>query len=87
MHPSEAEVISKAFGEVRIAAEIHQGALQEIIGALDPGWEGNQKSRFLEALRITTGRIRNILLPQLRFFEKKYREYMVDPVIEDAGKT
>jgi hypothetical protein len=85
VHPPEAEAIAKAFCESGNAAETDLIALEKISGILNSGWEGNQKTRYLEELNAIINRIRNILLPQIRLLEKKYRDYSVEKPIEEAG--
>jgi hypothetical protein len=85
VHPPEAERIAAAFGESRAAAELDLAALELIASSLDSGWEGNQKARYLDELKSLTGRIRNILLPQLQLLEKKYHDYLAEKTIEENG--
>jgi hypothetical protein len=74
VHSPEAQDPAGAFGEARRAAELDLSALQDIVADLDREWEGGVKSRFLESLRTTSDRIRDLLIPQLQSLEKKYRE-------------
>jgi hypothetical protein len=86
VHPQEAERIAAAFGESRSAAELDLAALEHIAASLDSGWEGNQKARYLDELKSLTGRIRNILLPQLQSMEKKYHDFTVEETIEETDR-
>ena len=83
VHPDEAERIAAAFGESRRAAELDLAGLELIAASLDSGWEGIQKGRYLDELKSLIGRIRNVLLPQLRTLEQKYRDYSVETTIEE----
>ncbi len=83
LHPDEAERIAAAFGESLRAAEQDLAGLELIAASLDSGWEGIQKGRYLDELQAVIGRIRNVLLPQLRTLEQGYREYSVETTIEE----
>ena len=83
IHPDEAGRIAAAFGESRRAAEQDLAGLELIAASLDSGWEGIQKGRYLDELISLIGRIRNVLLPQLRTLEQKYRDYSVEATIEE----
>jgi hypothetical protein len=82
VHPPEAEEIAETFSDSRTTAEADLTALEGIAEALDAGWEGGQKVRFLEGFRTAAGRIRTIMLPQLLAAEKKYRFYTVEKTVE-----
>jgi hypothetical protein len=84
VHPPEADAIARAFGDSRREAEQEFQSLLSVSQELDAGWEGNQKARYLEEMRGLTDRIRNLLIPQLTLFEKKYREYTVEKTIEET---
>ena len=83
IHPGEAERIAAAFGDSRRAAELDLAGLELIAASLDTGWEGIQKARYLDELKSLIGRIRNVLLPQLRTLEGKYRDYSVETEIKE----
>jgi uncharacterized protein YukE len=84
VHPPEAEAASRAFGESRSAVENDAAELRKISDSLDSGWEGDQKTRFMEEFRLTLDRIQNLLLPHLRMLEKKYRDYTVEQAVEET---
>jgi hypothetical protein len=84
VHSSEAEAISKAFREARVASETILARLNKIYALLDQEWEGNQEEIFQGALDGSIERISNVLLPQLRFWEHKYQVYMVDKLIDEV---
>ncbi len=84
VHPDEAERIAAVFGESRRAAELDLAGLELVAASLDSGWEGIQKGRYLDELESLIGRIRNVLLPQLRTLEQKYRDYSVETEIEET---
>lgn len=83
VHPPEAEAISRAFREARVASETILTQLNKIYAMLDQEWEGNQEKIFQGALDGSIERIFNVLLPQLRFWEHKYQVYMVDKLIDE----
>jgi hypothetical protein len=83
IHPDEAERVAAAFGESLRAAEQDLAGLELIAASLDSGWEGIQKERYLDELKSLIGRIRNVLLPQLRTLEQRYRDYSVETTIEE----
>ena len=82
VHPPEADSISKAFGQARSASETILARLNTIHTILDQEWEGNQQMIFQGDSEGSIERFSKILLPQLRFWETKYRNFMVDEVIE-----
>jgi hypothetical protein len=83
VHPPEAEAVSRAFGESRNAAETDLAGLRKISDSLDAGWEGNQKTRFMEELGMTVDRILNLLLPRLQLLEEKYHTYTAEKTVEE----
>ncbi|MBN2084259.1 MAG: hypothetical protein JW748_03475 [Anaerolineales bacterium] len=85
VHPPEADRIADAFAGSRAAVELDLAALELVAASLESGWEGKQKSRYLDELSSLIGRIRNTLLPQLQSMENKYREYLAEKTVEAGG--
>jgi uncharacterized protein YukE len=75
-HPAASDAAADAFGKARLETESAGGSLQTTIGILDRGWEGILKTRFLESLRLTSGRMIGALIPQLQSLEEKYHDKM-----------
>jgi uncharacterized protein YukE len=82
VHPPEADTISCAFGQARAASETILARLNTLHAILDQEWEGNQKRIFQEDWESSIERFSKILLPQLRFWEMKYRNFTVDKLID-----
>jgi uncharacterized protein YukE len=82
VHPPEADAVCGAFGRVRSDSEAILARLNTLRLRLDQEWEGNQQSVFQQALEDTIERLARILLPQLRLWETKYRNFTVEEEIE-----
>jgi hypothetical protein len=82
VHPPEAESISCALGRVRSASETILGRLMELRSALDQEWEGRQQTVFQRELEGSIECFSKNLLPRLRLWEAKYRDFIVEEEIE-----
>jgi hypothetical protein len=82
IHPPEADAVCIAVGRTRAAAELIFARLNTIHAVLEREWEGNQKMIFQGELGSAIEHFNKILFPQLRSWEEKYRNYMVDKVID-----
>ncbi len=84
VHPPEAEAISRAFGQARAASETALARMNAIRAALDQEWEGRQQTAFERELESSIDRFSKILLPQLRLWETKYRDFIAEEEIEEV---